>query len=383
MTGGEHVNAPGLQNLQESRDRLLRAPDDEQHDDQFLRSIEVFLESLCSFSRGRTLLKARGDYVLDRTAPGTPYAVAWERTREHVRPSFNPVLQRPAPQLASQDDLDAVRGAIHARLEQDEKDKADYLLSGKKKKKGGDIEPFGGQSRKELIAEFLRDRALTDETRRALEAWQAAANDLIAELEGWPSAGCRRLLQIHRQGRECLEAARCSVFAAEIKEAAFLLEKLSRELLAGACEGVLEKAAEPAPKEAPKEFPAEPKPEPASKPAEAKPAEPASKEPSDPPAAKQYWHAPDEPIPSKFHSDKSITGTLDHQRQCVGCAYKGKPVARETLHKWGRAEKIWIVKHNARSYEAYFREHDKYAEANRKHLELERGGVNPKWVNRK
>jgi len=142
-----------------------------------------FAENLCRALGGEQLLTEHGEYVLRHTGPTTAFAAAWERARKHLGPDVTPILRRQDPQWVSVGELADVSDAIDRLLEDDTSLRVDSLSL---------VDPDDAETQDQRI-----DRFLTDQAREALEGLQSAADELVAELETWPSDGCRYLLQIH------------------------------------------------------------------------------------------------------------------------------------------------------------------------------------------
>ena len=218
MSEGQSRSA-AISVLRGALERFLAEPGGVGIDDSDFRGpVWDFLDALCGVPGGEKLLEKYGDFIRRKTAPGRPYAEAWERGRRHVVDSFPLPLQRREVQKSSASELVAERQTLeHVRYHS-----CRPLTEEERRKARED------QAEREKLDDIRWDRIeLTDEAKRDLKAWCRIARDLASKAVNYHADGCSHLLQMHRHELDTMASVVAPVLHKEIKEAAeFLVEQV-------------------------------------------------------------------------------------------------------------------------------------------------------------
>lgn len=203
-----------LRVLQAALKRLLAEPGGEAINGgaQFRGVVWRFLEALCQVPGAEELLEGYGDFVRVNTAPGTPYAKAWESGRRHVVEGFPLVLQESSMQKESAFALDSEREALENVLYKS------YTLTGEVRRALEDE-----AKREDLDIALCGRLPLTDEAQRDLLAWWRIVCNLAAHAQNHYVDGCSHLLQMHWYGLNAFATRLASAFHKDIKPAAKFL----------------------------------------------------------------------------------------------------------------------------------------------------------------
>lgn len=210
MASASNAGSAGLYRLRAALDRLVAelGSDPPIGQRRSHRLVEAFLQALAGTPTGESKLVENGEFVWTHTGEGTAYADAWRIASPSLKQVLPKTYQQ-GPQKTYAAQLVAVCESIKQSLDDDDK-VVESILAGEDK-----------------VASVL-----DEEGWKSLEALLEIAERLAAEAKRCQADGCRWLLEIRRQGRDCFEAAAEKTFAAPIKEAAeFLVAEVEREHL--------------------------------------------------------------------------------------------------------------------------------------------------------